>query len=72
MGTQLTPKQTVVALAVGMLALLGVFYISMIALGGEHDLLWWIFPGLFIVAVFLALPFGVVLANIMGQIIVHA
>ena len=70
MGTQLTPKQTIVALAVGMFALLAVFYISMIALGGEHDLMEWLLPGMLIVGVFLALPFGALLVNIMGQIVV--
>ena len=69
MGTQLTPKQTIVALAVGMVALLVAFYVAMIVWGGEQDLLVWSLPAILIIGVFLALPLGVILANMAGRII---
>ncbi len=68
MGTQLTPKQTILALVAGMVVLLIAFYVPMLIWGGEQDLSVWLLPGIFIVAVFLALPLGTVLANIVGQI----
>jgi len=67
MGTQLTPKHAVIALAVGMVVLLAAFYVPMVVLGGKHDLLEWLLPAILIVSVFAALPICAALMGHWGQ-----
>ena len=69
MGTRLTTRQALIALAISMLALLVAFYIPLIIWGRQHDLLDWAFPAILIVSVFLLLPVIMILINILGQII---
>ena len=70
MGTQLTGRQTLIALAIGMVALLAAFYIPMIAWGGQRDLLEWLLPAILIISVFVFLPLGAILVNMLGQLVV--
>ena len=70
MGTQLTGRQTLIALAIGMVALLATFYIPMIVWGGQRDILEWLLPAILIVSVFVFLPLGAIIVNMLGQLVV--
>ena len=70
MGTQLTTRQTLIALTIGMVVLLAAFYIPMIVSGGQQDLLEWLLPAILIIGVFILLPFGAILMSILGKLVV--
>ncbi len=69
MGKNLTIKQTVIALAVGLFAIMMLFYIVMLVSGEHYDLLEWLLPALLFAGIFVLLPLVAILQSILGQIV---
>lgn len=68
MAENLTLKQTIIGLAIGIFGMMTVFYIVMLVSGGHHDTIEWLLPALLFTGVFVLLPVVAILQSILGQV----